>query len=120
MHVALGDRHEPVRPARRELGRPDRVGQRLGRLPVGHLGAALAGERDQAVLGAAGGDRRLGNDLQQTVPVEAGGERLADPADGPVDLHLLASQLIHLRDELVAHLVELGREAGHLVAARCR
>ena len=111
----LGDLHQLVRLSGLELGAQDRVGQWPRRCAGRHLGPTQARQGDQAVLGAAGGYRGLGNDLQQPVAVEARGERLADASHRTVDLHLLASQLIHLRDQPVAHLVELGGKPGHLV-----
>jgi hypothetical protein len=49
--------------------------------------------------------------------IEARGKGLPDPPHRPIDLHLLAAQLLHLRAQPVAHLVELARQPRHLVAA---
>ena len=90
---------------------------RLARLAGLGLGADVAAERDQAVVGVAGADGGLDQDPEQRLAVEPGRERVADPAHRLLDLDPLAAQLVHLLGEPVAHLVELARQPRHLVVA---
>ena len=62
-------------------------------------------------------ERCLDDDLEQSLAIEARSERLADPPHRPIDLDLLAAQLLHLGGQPVAHLVELARQTRHLVVA---
>jgi hypothetical protein len=74
-------------------------------------------QRDEPVVGLARSHRRLDQDREQRLAVETRREGLAHPAHGLLDLDPLAAKLIHLLAQPVAHLVELVREPGHLVAA---
>src|SRR4029077_14882926 len=59
-------------------------------------------------------------DLEQPLAIQSGGERLDDAPHRSINLDLLPLELLHLRPEAVAHLVDLAREPGHLVAAHDR
>ena len=102
------------------LGGDRDVLDRLGGLPRLGLRSIVAAQGDRPVLGPARSQRRLDDHLEQALAIQARRERLADPSHRPVDLHLLAAQLLHLGAEAVAHLVELARQARHLVVSEHR
>ena len=118
-------------PAELDLGDLPRVERRrLGRVQRAVVGLRIARERDlaQPLLaraadrgapagGADAVDRRLDDDLQQAHPVQALGERLADPADRLLQPRALALQLLEARLELVRHRVELLAQLRELVVA---
>ena len=77
---------------------------------------ALAGA-DPSAVGLGGVHRRLQRELEQRVPVKAGGERLADAADRLAHAGALLLELGEAALELARHVVELLAEQGELVAA---
>ena len=74
-------------------------------------------QRGAAGVGADAVDRRLHDDLEHGVAVEALGERLADAADRLAQARALELQLLEPLLELSRHRVELGAERGELVVA---
>ena len=97
------------------LGRQGGLLHRRRRTARLRLSTRAAGERDQAVVRLAGPDSGLDHDPEQCLAIESGGERRADALHGALDLRPLAAKLVHLLAEATAHLVELARQARHLV-----
>ena len=72
---------------------------------------------DPPALGADAVDRRLDDDPEQRVAVQALAERLADAADRLLQPRALELELLQARLELARHRVELVAERGELVLA---
>ena len=102
----------PRPPAAPAVGR-DVAGARAPR----RAPARAVAHRDAARSRADAVDRRLHDDAEQRVAVQALAERLADPADGLLQPRALALELVHARLELARHRVELRAERGELVVA---
>ena len=106
----------------RLLGAPRAQGDRLG--PVHGLGeigqvpvrrplvqpAVAAAQARPPAVGGQRVERGLDDDLQQSLAVEVGGERFADPPDRPLQANPLLAQLLEAGLELLGHLVELAAQ----------
>ena len=117
VRVAIGHLHRVGALQGAALRGERRLVNRLARLAGLGLGADMPAEDHEAVVGVTRADRGLDKDPEQRLAVEAGGERIADPADRVLDLQSLTAQLVHLLAEPLTHLVELVRESRHLVVA---
>ncbi len=110
--------HLGARLERLPLGRDDRLVQR-GVVSTGRVLVERPPLERQCAPGlrVAGVDRLAHRQSDHAVPVEPGGECVADAADRRLQLLALSFVLLDLRLELRRHAVELAPQLGELVAA---